>query len=66
MNMQRSVHYVTQQHIFGLAVPLGRLTDRRIAFYEKQGHYGEERRKLHLEAMKPKKTTKQKLLEIWS
>ena len=38
ISMQQSAHYVTQSSIYDCP-KLGRLTDRRIAFYQKRGHY---------------------------
>jgi len=39
--MQLSARYVDQHAIYDCPI-LGRLTDRRIAFYKKRGHYGQQ------------------------
>jgi len=40
ISLNPSARYVTQSTFFSGANPLGPLTDKRIAYYAKQGRYG--------------------------
>lgn len=54
VSMQRSARYVTQSTIYD-SPRLGLLTDRRIAYYTKQGYYGLAAKKREEEKEKAKR-----------
>lgn len=59
VSLSPSANYVTQQKVWSNHI-LGKLSDRRIAFYQEQGYYGQEARLRRLEAKQRRKRSAQR------
>lgn len=67
ISMQWSARYVTQQSIYDCPL-LGPLTDRRIAKYQKQGHYDPQavldRQQQRQQKQRKSRTDKQNIMKL--